>query len=76
MLPEPFHTEVPHDLGHDATWLGCDGMQALLRLRRHQPTDEVTEASADRPSLARPPLPPLNRACETRSRSRLRHSRH
>jgi hypothetical protein len=54
MLPAPFYAEVPHDLGHDAAWLGRDVMQALLRLHRHQPADELPGAPDDRPTLAPP----------------------
>jgi len=49
MLPAPFFTEVPHDLGDDAAWWGRDLMQVLLRLRRHQPAEELPRTADDRP---------------------------
>lgn len=32
MLPAPFYTEVPHDLGEDSSWWGRNLIQALKRL--------------------------------------------
>jgi hypothetical protein len=50
MLPAPFYAEIPHDLGHDAAWLGRDVMQALLRLRRHQPSEPLAAPVDEQPS--------------------------
>ena len=44
MLPAPFYTEVPHDLGDDGAWWGRDLVQAVLRGCRHQPTDDFDRA--------------------------------
>lgn len=60
MLPAPFFTEVPYDLGDDTAWLGRAVMQTLMCLRRHQPT-APPEPPMTTPLSPRPPLPPFTR---------------